>query len=226
MNSKKKSTPASNLIPVLNRRAETAHSFKPPAVQLKTRESAQTVKHPIAPPVYHPQATPKVAQPKIANGAVNRGSSILLPVQQPQQGPKVLPAKAAAPWISRQPSNFRGTIQQTPARTIQLTKPCNKCGSRQHASSQHEYKVGKTKVNPQSDAHQLSKVQRTYNSFQSYRSDFFDQYTITTNHIDLFFKAGYTLHGHGSGGNGDGENQATKDDADTFVGWFRKKYLQ
>jgi hypothetical protein len=222
MNSKKKSTPASSQ----TRPAGTGRLFKAPTVQLKTRVSAQSIKHPIAPPVYRPQATPKAAQPKMANGAVNRGSSIAPRVHQPQHGPKVLAAKVAAPWISRQPSNFRGTIQQTPASTIQLTKPCKHCGSRKHASSQHEYTVGKSKVNPQSDAHQLSRVQRTYNSFQSYRSDFFDQYTITTAHIDLFFKAGYTLHGHGSGGSGDGENQATVDDANAFVGWYRGKYLQ
>lgn len=205
MDFKKKSTPASNLTPILNRPAETARPFKAPATQLKTRTSAQSINHPIAPPVYRPQATPKVAQPKMANGAVNRGSPIAPPVYRP---------------------NFSGAVQQTPARAVQFTKKCKVCNSKSHGTSQHEYYAGKSKANPQSQAAQISKNQRTLNAFQSYRSDFFDEYTITTAHIDLFFKAGYTLHGHGSGGNGDGENQATVDDANAFVGWYRGKYLQ
>ena len=216
MDFKKKSTPASNRTPVLNRPAGAALPFKAPATQLKTRASAQSINHPIAPPVYRPQATPKAAQPKMANSAVNRGSAIAPRVHQPQQAPRVLPAKVATPGIG----------SQSPARAVQFTKKCKTCGSSQHGTSQHNYYVGKTKENPQSEAHQISKNQRTLNAFQSYRSDFFDEYTITTAHIDLFFKAGYTLHGHASGRPGDNENQATKDDADAFVGWYRKKYLQ
>jgi len=221
MNFKKKSTPASSQ----TRPAGTARVFKAPAVQLQTRVSAQSIKHPIAPPVYRPQAAPKVAQPKMSNGAVNRASPIASPDHQPQLAPKVLPAKIAAPRIGRQ-SDFRGTIQQTPARAVQFTKKCKTCGANSHGTSQHEYYMGKSKANPKSDAHQISKNQRTLNAFQSYRSDFFDEYTITVAHIDLFFKAGFTLHGHGSGQSGDGENQATVDDANAFVGWYRGKYLK
>jgi len=225
MNFNKKLTHESRRTPSVNTSAETARPSSPAATRLKTRVAAQTINHPIAPPVYRPHATPKAAQLKMANGAVNRGSPMAPSVHQPHLVPNVLPAKVAAPWTGRLPSDLRGTIQQTPASCIQLTKPCATCGSRQHGTSQH-YLTVNTKANPRSDAHQQSKLQRTLNSFRGYRGDFFGENNVTTQHIDLFFKAGYSLHGHGSGGGDDGENQATIDDANAFVGWFRKKYLQ
>jgi hypothetical protein len=73
---------------------------------------------------------------------------------------------------------------------------------------------------------QQSKAQRAFNAFQSYRSDFFSSNNVTVGQVNQYFIEGNKLHGHGSssGGKDSGENQATKDDANNFVGWWRKKY--
>lgn len=70
-----------------------------------------------------------------------------------------------------------------------------------------------------------SKAQRAFNAFQGYRRDFFNDNDITVGHVTQYFTEGHKLHGHGSGGNDDGENQATVDDANAFVGWYRKNYI-
>lgn len=61
MNSNKNT---SSLPAPFNRLAGTSRPFKPPVVQLKTGVFAQSIKHPIAPPVYRPQQTPEVLQTK------------------------------------------------------------------------------------------------------------------------------------------------------------------
>jgi len=74
---------------------------------------------------------------------------------------------------------------------------------------------------------QQSKAQRAFNAFQSYRSDFFADNGVTVGHVTQFLKEGNKLHGHGSGeGSKDsGENPATTEDANVFVGWYRKNFL-
>lgn len=62
MNSNKKSTPASSGPQPLN--PGSARQLKPLVAQLKTGVSAQSGKQPVAPPVYHPQQTPRVLQTK------------------------------------------------------------------------------------------------------------------------------------------------------------------
>lgn len=211
----KRSTGAKGIPQSINGRAGHAPQSKPVVAQPKTVVSAQSVKQPTAPPAYRPQATPNALQPKVANGAVNRKAPVAAPVSRPQQSPKVLP-------VGRQAPGFRGTVQQKAAGVVQLVK-CDKCGQSGHTKAKC-YLHGNTKANPNSGAKQLSKAQRAFNNFQSYRSDFFSQNDVTVEHVTQFLNAGYSLHGHGSGGSGSGENQATKDDADTFVGWWRGKY--
>jgi hypothetical protein len=72
-------------------------------------------------------------------------------------------------------------------------------------------------------AKQQSKEQRVLNNVQKYRPDFCSDNNITVAHISAYLKTGATLKGHGSGKSGDGENNATKEDIDRFVGWFRKR---
>jgi hypothetical protein len=96
MNSPNKKSPAAGVIPQpSNRQAVAAPQIKHGATQLKTAVSAQSVKRPVAPPAYRPQATPKAAQPKMARGAVNRRPPVAPPVYRPQPAPKVLQTKTA-----------------------------------------------------------------------------------------------------------------------------------
>lgn len=94
MNSKKL-TVARNIPQPFNRQAGSVRQFKPAVAQLKTPVSAQSIKRPVAPPVYRPQPTPKVAQRKMATDAVNRKLPIAPHVYRPQAVPKVLQTKSS-----------------------------------------------------------------------------------------------------------------------------------
>jgi hypothetical protein len=97
MSSSNKKAPGARGLPQpFNRQAGHAPQHKPVVAQLKTGVSAQSVKRPVAPPVYRPQATPKAAQPKMAHGAENRKPPVAPPVYRPQQVPKVLQTKSAS----------------------------------------------------------------------------------------------------------------------------------
>src|SRR5882724_8822923 len=91
----KKSAGVRGITQPFKQRTGPAHQFKSAIAQLKTAVSAQSVKRPVAPPVYRPQATPKAAQPKMANNAVNRKPPFAPPVYRPQQVPKVLQTKTS-----------------------------------------------------------------------------------------------------------------------------------
>ena len=54
--------------------------FKPAVAQLKT---AQSIKRPVAPPVYRPNMAANAAQPKMANGPLNRKLPVAPPVYRP-----------------------------------------------------------------------------------------------------------------------------------------------
>ncbi len=154
----------------------------------------------------------------------NRKPPVAPPVFRPQQAPKVLQTKAAMARTSGQSAVFKGTIQQSPARVLQM-KRCPLCGENGHGK-QGCYRTKQNKNNPGSDAQQQSKAQRAYNAFRSYRTAFFTDNGVSLAHVKQYFTEGNKLHGHGSDPSGQSnENQATKDDADAFVGWFRRKYL-
>jgi hypothetical protein len=94
MKSINKKAPGARGIPqTFNRPAGQVPQFKPVVAQLKTRVSSQSVKRPVAPPVFRPQPTPKVAQPKLTTETVNRRPPIAPPVYRPQPVPKVLQTK-------------------------------------------------------------------------------------------------------------------------------------
>jgi len=94
MNPPNKKSPGAKGIPQpFKQRPGPAHQFKPPVAQLKNAVSAQSVKRPVAPPVFRPQAASKSAQPKMANGVVNRKPLVAPSVYRPQRVPKVLQAK-------------------------------------------------------------------------------------------------------------------------------------
>jgi hypothetical protein len=78
---------------------QPAPAFRPIVAQVKTVPSAQSVKRPVAGPVYKPQAKPVTAQPKA--GLLQRKTHPVAPIAyRPQPTPRVLQAKAAG----RQPS--------------------------------------------------------------------------------------------------------------------------
>ena len=66
----KKSNPPRGVPQPFNRLAGHTPQCKPVVGRLQTSVSAQSVKRPVAPPVYRPQPVPRVLQPKIANEAI------------------------------------------------------------------------------------------------------------------------------------------------------------
>src|SRR4051812_11054364 len=70
------------------------NQFKPTVAQLKNAVSAQSVKSPVAPPVYHPQVKSAAAQAK-TTGATQMKPPPTPAVYRPQPVPKVLQAKTA-----------------------------------------------------------------------------------------------------------------------------------
>lgn len=102
MNSTNKKSPGARGTPQpFNRQAGHIPRYKPVIAQLKTALSAQSVKQPVAPPVYRPQATPKAAQPKMASGAVNYKPPVAPPVYRPKAKkivqPKVITQQRKSP---------------------------------------------------------------------------------------------------------------------------------
>lgn len=92
----KKAPGARGILQPFNRQAGHAPQQKPVVAQLKRGVSAQTIRQPLAPPIYRPQVTPKAVQPKMANGAVNRKPPVAPPVYRPQPVPKVLQTKSSS----------------------------------------------------------------------------------------------------------------------------------
>ena len=91
MNSTNKKSPGARGIPQpFNRPTSRAPQAKPAVAQLKTGLSAQSVKQPVAPPVYRPQPAPKVMQRKVTNVAVNAGAPVALRVSSSQPAPQLL----------------------------------------------------------------------------------------------------------------------------------------
>jgi len=76
--------------------APHAPHAKPVVVQLKTGVSAQSVKQPVAPPVYRPQPAPQVMQRKLANVAANAEPQA---VRSSQPSPRLL-TPAVSPFRS------------------------------------------------------------------------------------------------------------------------------
>ena len=82
----------------LTRAVAHAPQIKPRVAQLKTAVSAPNVKRPVAPPVYRPQATPKVLQRKSSSPQNLHQAPprpIASPVNRPQPAPKVLQTKSS-----------------------------------------------------------------------------------------------------------------------------------
>lgn len=108
--------------------------LKPVVAQLKTHVSAQSIKRPVAPPVYRPQPLPKVLQkksalvgpPKVAQAPLRTGP----PVYRPQPIPKVLQKKTAAnaqknvPVVARPPVAPRADNLKTP-NSMQMKQAAN-----------------------------------------------------------------------------------------------------
>src|SRR5947209_12808673 len=81
------------------RQAAHAPQHNPAVTQLKSAVSAQSVKRPVAPPVYRPQATPKVLQTKSSSAQSPQSGQeprqpVAPPLFRPQPTPRVLQAKS------------------------------------------------------------------------------------------------------------------------------------
>ena len=88
MNSTNKKPPAARGIPQpFKRTTPHAPQTKPAVAQFKTGVSAQSVKQPVAPPVYRPQPVPTVMQRKMANVTANVELPVALPVRGSQPSP-------------------------------------------------------------------------------------------------------------------------------------------
>ena len=74
---------------------KVAQPFKPAVFQSKNTVSAQSIKRPVAPPVYRPQSKPNAAQAKIADPLQIRPHPVAPPVYRPQPVPKILQRQAA-----------------------------------------------------------------------------------------------------------------------------------
>ena len=90
MNSTNKKPPGARGIPQpFNRQAGHGPQFKPAVAQLKTAVSAQSVKRPVAPPVYRPQQAPKVLQTKSSSAQrPSAGQAPRRPVAPPVYRPE------------------------------------------------------------------------------------------------------------------------------------------
>lgn len=102
----KKSPGASRISPSVNRKLDHAPQIRPVTAQLKTGISAQSIKRPVAPPVYRPNTTtPNAAQPKMANGVVNRKLPVAPPVYRPEA------KKIVQPKIISQQQKIANSVQ-------------------------------------------------------------------------------------------------------------------
>lgn len=106
----KKALGARGIPQPFNRQAGHAPQLKPVVAQPKTAVSAQSVKRPVAPPVYRPQQGTKAVQPKMAQAA------------PPVVHAKVNAARLAAPAVYR-PQNRSQPVQAKTASAAQVKKP-------------------------------------------------------------------------------------------------------
>ncbi len=102
--------------------------FKPVVAQFKTGVSVETLKRPIAPPVYRPQPTPKVLQTKNALPPTPHRPQpprqpVAPPVYRPQSSPKVLLPKMTNPAANQKlPVTPRVYAPQVTPRVIPAPK--------------------------------------------------------------------------------------------------------
>lgn len=120
-------------------------SFKPVVAQLKTGKLMQSIKRPVAPPVYRPTTTANTAQPRMANGTVNRKLPVAPPVFRLPVVPRVLQTKT-----SSQAAKLVNLIRPVTAKTtasrfsaVQMAKAAEKkaheCSAKVIASSGAEF---------------------------------------------------------------------------------------
>ena len=95
VNFNKKPTLPKSMGQPFNRPAAAVRPLKPVVAQLKTAVPAQSIKRPVAPPVYRPQPAPRVAQAKMSNSNMNPKPPVTPPVYYPQPSPKVLQKKTS-----------------------------------------------------------------------------------------------------------------------------------
>ena len=181
-----------------NRQAGHAPQLKPAVAQLKTGVSIQSVKQPVAPPVYRPQPSPKVLQTK--SSAASSPHAIQLPRQ-----PATLPA-------------YRPDAK----RIVQLQKKCN-CGK---PGNKHNSSCPANKNFNKNANIKVAKQQRqvtTFENLKCYRPGWVRRNNITEEHVREW---GGRIHGHCSSAadKDEGEQERTKTDLAAFKSWFTQHY--
>jgi|GEM_PF-4427263 len=106
---KKKSPAAHSLPQQFKPPMRDAAQSRPAVAQLKNGVSAQSVKSPVAPPVYRPQVKPVAAQAKMAGAAQMKTHPPTPAVYRPQPVPKVLQSKTAGAAVPQPPVASRAT---------------------------------------------------------------------------------------------------------------------
>ena len=148
--------------------------FKPVVAQMKTGISAQSIKRPVAPPVYRPTTTPQL---KIANGVVNRNLPAAPPVYRPE-AKKILQPKT----ISQQ-SRIANSIRPITTKTTT---------SRFHAV-QLAAAAAAAVVAEEKKAHQCS-AKVVSSTGQEYSGDY-DGMHAEINALEKYFAAGGAVAG-------------------------------
>src|SRR5437660_4442884 len=85
----------------LKHQQEPARQFKPSVAQLKNAVSARSIKRPVAPPVYRPQAKTNAVQQKAIGPSQMRTNPVAPAVYRAQPTPKALQTKRAGGQRSR-----------------------------------------------------------------------------------------------------------------------------
>jgi hypothetical protein len=104
--------------------ARPAHQFKPAVAQLKNAVSAQSIKKPVAPPVYCPQTKPVAAQAKMAGTAQRKTHPRAPTLYPPQPVPKGLQAKTTVTsQLGQRPQNERAVAARISPSGSQRMRP-------------------------------------------------------------------------------------------------------
>ena len=98
-------SPQARVVPQpFSRQAGHAPQLRPAATQVAQQKTpAQSVKRPVAPPVYRPQATPKAVQTKATKSSLSGKPVVAPPVYRPQATPKAVQTKTTKSSLSGKP---------------------------------------------------------------------------------------------------------------------------
>jgi hypothetical protein len=197
----KKPTGARGITQPSKRPEVPAPHAKPTVAQLKTGMSAQSIKQPVAPPVYRPQQAQRTLQTKSAAALTPQAG-------QAQRQPVAVP-------VYRPEAN----------KIVQLNKKCT-CGKSGKSGNKHLSSCPANKNFNKNATIKVAKQQRqvtTYENLKCYRPGWVKKNGITEEHVKEW---GGKIHGHcsSSSDKDSGEQERTKTDLAAFKSWFTTNY--